>query len=687
MKLKQCALALAALLCMSLCTISGAYAAEGPVFSMDLSAYSNTAPVIKNAAAGGATDGITFKGANNTSGNPQLAVYDSTNGSTPYLTFTDPENVTNAGRYGSFQIEQSKLTELGITDSDALTVEWWGKTYSGADGKPITSKVFKYGWTSMDRGYMEIYSDPGKTFSMRASGNADATGWWQAANLSVAADLDSWHHYVWTREWNSATSQWTTTLYKDGAVVAALNGVKGGYKLPETESGTAFAIGSQYNGYNVYGGGIGLFNIYTRALGAAEAANCYAATKDSFTAPLPKILADDDLSAYTVGGQPTGTAMFTQSRTIEHDMSDLTVCETTDASGGKLRYIQMANGGSSAKDTYYGWRFSPVFSESFVVDIDMQIDGISPMSRGIRWGKSTIIHDLRSAPSAEVDANGFYNFRYLFLMGADGKYDMTVIDRLTGATVATKADIGSTCEYLLCQQYDTPGNGKYLNVAKFKVYRYTLPEIASHNGGSLTLDDEVLKLGFSEALSVDSVKDEAFTLTNSDTGRTVLTALDGYDAESKTVSLKLREYLDAENHYSLAVSGVQNEEGFAVADGTAITFTAPADEARVTDVTFKNAAGEPITALGTEKNVSATAAVYGSLMQTRTYTMYVLLRDAEGTVVDVAAGTAQGVGNVNVSAALKGNVTVGEGYSVQCLVWENTDMGYRALQQAANTLR
>lgn len=401
MKLKQCALALVALLCMSLCTISGAYAAEGPVFSMDLSAYSNMAPVIKNAAAGGATDGITFKGANNTSGNPQLAVYDSTNGSTPYLTFTDPENVTTAGRYGSFQIEQSKLTELGITDSDALTVEWWGKTYSGADGK----------------------------------------------------------------------------------------------------------------------------------------------------------------------------------------------------------------------------------------------------------------------------------------------YDMTVIDRLTGATVATKADIGSTCEYILCQQYDTPGNGKYLNVAKFKVYRYTLPEIASHNGGSLTLDDEVLKLGFNEALSVDSVKDEAFTLTNSDTGRTVLTALDGYDAESKTVSLKLREYLDAENHYSLAVVGVQNEEGFAVADGTAVTFTAPADEARVTDVTFKNAAGEPITALGTEKNVSVTAAVYGSLMQTRTYTMYVLLRDADGTVVDVAAGTAQGVGNVNVSVALKGNVTVGEGYSVQCLVWENTDMGYRALQQAADTLR
>lgn len=657
------------------------------VFSMDLSAYSNTTPVIKNAADAGSSDGITFKGVNNTSGHPQLATFESVSGSTTYLTFTDPEDVTSDGRYGAFQIGKDKLDDLGITNSTELTVEWWSNTYADNANKALGAKLFKYGTTSLDKGFMEIYVDTSNKFSMRASGKENlATGWWEAASVSIAADLGSWHHYVWTRTWDETNNYYRTTLYRDGEVVSSLSNACGGYKNEEDVSGAAFCVGGNYNGYNIYGGGIGMFNIYTKELSASEAASRYNSTKDRYTAPVQQVLIEEDMSQYTVGAMPVGTKMFTQSRATEADMSDLTVREATSTNGvDTIKYIEISNGGASAKDTYYGYKFNPVFSESFVADINLQPVGLSPSSRALRWGKNTIIHDMRVALSAETDEYGFHNLRYLFIMGEDGKYDMTCIDRLTGETIATKEDIASTCEYILCQQYNAPGQEKYLNVSKFKVFRYTVPEISSHNATSLGLDDEYITIEFTEPLDEASVTSEAFVLENLDTSRVIATELDSYNAETSIVTIKLREYLDASNSYRLSVAGVCDMDGFAIGGDTNIDFTMPDEDSEVVSVVYKDSSDGVITALGSNKNISVNVTIENNTAMEKNYKVILLLLDAEGVVVDAAAGI--GSDESSITAALTGNVTVNEGYSAKCLVWENTQNGYKVLMQTPSVIK
>ncbi len=663
---------------------------DGLVFSMDISEYSDSAPLIKNSAAGGDSDGIVFKGVNNTAGNPRLATFESGNGDTPFLTFTDPENVTDAGRYGSFMITKAKLTELGITDSDELTFEWWGNTYQTSGGGALNSKVFKYGITSMDYGYQEIYLNPNKTFSFRASGDDTATSWWQAAAVGIDTQMGSWHHYVWTRKWNSDTNKWTMYLYRDGEVVSALNGAAGGYKPSEDNAAAAICVGSNYNGYNVYGGGIGAFNIYTRALSQSDALANYNATKADFTAPLKIVLAEEDMSQYTVGESPTGTEMFTQSRTIEHDMSDIKVREVQSLVGTEtIKYIEMSNGGASAKDTYYGYKFSPVFSENFVVDTNIRLDGTSPQSRALRWGKSTIIHDMRSPLSAEVDEFGFHNLRYIFVKGDDDKYDMTCIDLLSGETIATKADIATTCEHILLQQYHTPGADKYLNISKFKVYRYIVPEITNHNAASLTLDDEYITLEFNKALTEESITNDCFTLTNITTGRNIPVELDTCDASAGTVSVRLREYLDATNSYKLDISGIRDVDNFEIAADTAVEFTMSSDVSTVTNVIWKDSEDSVITQLGSQTNAGVSVKVNNSTTDSRDYKVILMLANSDGIICDVAAATAEDAtyGETTINASLSGNVAVSAGYSLRLLVWEDTGNGYKLLQQTPTVLQ
>ena len=657
------------------------------VFSMDLSEYSNTTPVIKNAADAGSSDGITFKGVNNSSGHPQLATFESTSGSTTYLTFTDPEDVTSDGRYGSFQIGKDKLDDWGVTNSTALTVEWWSNTYADSTGYSMGAKLFKYGTTSLDKGFMEIYVGSGNTFSMRASGKENlATGWWEAASVNIASNLDSWHHYVWTRSWDETKNYYRTTLYRDGEVVSSLSNACGGYKNDEDVSGAAFCVGGNYNGYNIYGGGIGMFNIYTAELSAAEASQRYLLTKDLFSEPVKQVLAEEDMTKYEVGESPVGTKMFTQSRATEGDMSDLTVREAVSTNGiDTIKYIEISNGGASAKDTYYGYKFSPVFSESFVAYINLQPVGLSPSSRALRWGKNTIIHDMRVALSAEIDEYGFHNLRYIFVMGEDGKYDMTCIDRLTGETIATKEDIASNCEYILCQQYHAPGQEKYLNVSKFKVFRYTVPEISAHNADSLGLDDEYITIEFTEPLDEASVTNDAFVLENMDTNRVITTELESYNAETSVVTIKLREYLDASNSYRLSVADVCDMDGFAIGGDTSIDFTMPDEDSKVASVVYKDSSDSVITALGSNKNISVSVTMENNTAMEKNYKVILLLLNDEGVVVDAAAGT--GSDEAPITAALTGNVTASEGYSAKCLVWENTQNGYKALMQTPSVIK
>lgn len=687
MKKKCLSVFIMAMLIVACCNVPSFAQSDGLVFSMDLSEYADASPVIKNSADAGSSDGITFKGVNNKEGNPHLAYFESVNGDTPYLTFTDPEDVTSDGRYGTFQIGKSKLAELGIADSAELTVEWWSNTYSDDSNKALGAKLFKYGTSSLDKGFMEIYVDTSNKFSMRASGKADlATGWWESASVSIAADIGSWHHYVWTRTWDEDNNYYKTTLYKDGIVVSAMDGRTGGYKNSEDVSGAAFCIGGNYNGYNVYGGGIGMFNIYTTELSASDANERYLLTKDMFSAPVKQVLAEEDMTQYEVGEPPVGTEMFTQSRATEADMSDLTVREATSENGGDtIKYIEISNGGSSAKDTYYGYKFTPVFSESFVADINLQPVGLSPQSRALRWGKNTIIHDMRVALNAEIDEYGFHNLRYLFIMGEDGKYDMTCIDLLTGQTIATKENIASTCEYILCQQYNAPGQEKYLNVSKFKVFRYTVPEISSCNTDSLGLDDEYITVEFTEPLDGASVTNEAFVLKNTDTNRVITTELESYDVETSVATIKLREYLDASNSYCLSVADVCDMDGFIIGGDTDIDFTMPDDDSEVTSIVYKDSSDEAITSLGSNKNISVNVTVDNNSGTEKSYKVILLLLNAEGVVVDAASAT--GTDELSITATLNGNVTVGDGYSAKCLVWENTQNGYKILMQEPSVIK
>lgn len=192
-----------------------------------------------------------------------------------YLTFASYDGTNLANRRSQVNVQ---FKDTSLTDKNALTFEAWaradwngntsawaglasvGPAYHGDSGSE--KLVLRF----MTDGKIKLYPDRAAQDTLLDT------------NISFKNYEDAWTHYVVTREYNEATSTWTTRGYVNGEQVsntASLN--KAMVKYTDAESW--LAIGGVTGGESdrSFIGDIADFKLYTKALSADEVAANYAA--------------------------------------------------------------------------------------------------------------------------------------------------------------------------------------------------------------------------------------------------------------------------------------------------------------------------------------------------------------------------------------------------------------------------
>ena len=661
---------------------------DGLIFELDLSACTASSMTVKNKVTNSAS-GITL-GSSTESGSsgtgPILKEFENAEGgTTKYLCFTNPENNAAAGTYGVLDLTGDAVSAM--ENQDELTMEFWLNTNKG-NGSVKSGRLFQ--WTKGSTVLMENYIN-GSTeqFQWRPFVGADSE-----MKVGISSQVDSWHHYVLTRKWNTTTSKYDISLYCDGAYSTnaggtVLNNVSYGSQATETDSKLTLG-GRNYGTGNVYGGSIGAFRVYNKVLSASEIANKYNTEKTAYAVPLDPIMVDEDFEDYALTADSASfvpsaeSDLFIQANNTVGSGEGMKIKQAT-ADGQTKKYLEVVC--PARKDSFVGAYFTPSCEVDAVLELNIKIEGQlgGAGSRDIRFGGTTnasTVQDIRNSLPAQTDAFGFANLQYTFIKGSDGKYDMKCYDLLDNkALIASKDDLASSFSHIVCQQYYDPGavTGTYsFNISKFKLYMHTTPEILNSNVSGLERADDTITLMFTEAIDDNTLNDESILLTNVTTGKTVKTEVSGYNSGNRTVSVKLLEYLDYSNSYEITFDGITNLNGFEIKDSVKVPFTMGAADIVVDDVTFKNNSGSSITSLGTNQNISVDVDVTKDSGEAATIGVFLLLCDANGIVTDIAYGEEDLLAATTtdtISAALTGNVTVKTGYSAKCYVWQTLISG------------
>lgn len=192
-----------------------------------------------------------------------------------YLKFASCDGTTLANRRSQVNVQ---FKDTSLTDKNALTFEAWaradwngdtsnwgalasiGRTYKGGGANDKVALRFMTGGT------IQLYPD------------REA----QDAALNTTINFRSyegvWAHYVVTREYNEATSTWTTRGYVNGEQVSnTANLTKEMSKYTGAESWLAIGGATGADSERSFIGDIADFKLYTKALSADEVAANYAA--------------------------------------------------------------------------------------------------------------------------------------------------------------------------------------------------------------------------------------------------------------------------------------------------------------------------------------------------------------------------------------------------------------------------
>ncbi len=262
-------LAIFAVLCLSFTGITG-YADDGLIFEMDLSAYSDSNPVVLNGVTESA-EGITVYGR----GDYSAPVYDSLmsiGGETRYLTFGHTEGNTGTP-YGVVQLDSSLANPMAV--SDKLTVEFWTLSDTPSS-RYLYYKFFKLAREKYENATIDGSIDwetsiqTASKFENRLDANTVRTS---VNNFPRG----QWTHYVFTREWDAVSGEWDVDIYINGVSKGSYSG---GTKSQSTEN--SFTIGGSGAAAKSYQGSIAEFRIYDTAFDADKAKAQYLATKDNY---------------------------------------------------------------------------------------------------------------------------------------------------------------------------------------------------------------------------------------------------------------------------------------------------------------------------------------------------------------------------------------------------------------------
>ena len=271
------------LLALALTPLGGAWALaaetadEGLVFDMDLSEYNDTDGVIKNAVTG-SSDGIEIKGAANGT-RPKLGTMDSMQGQTKYLSFSGLLMGVVAQQYGSVDLSAALCAPL--QNQDGMTVEFWVNYLATANGTTKSSRIFNFGpesGASDSNNSYEIYvydGDPSQYFVRYARTSMEASKYLEK-RINVKENLNTWTHYVLTRQWDEEAQAYTGNVYVNGVAQGAS---VGGIQIPE--DGFRVQIGNMAGG-DILHGSLASFKLYNTALSADTVKEKYDESKLAF---------------------------------------------------------------------------------------------------------------------------------------------------------------------------------------------------------------------------------------------------------------------------------------------------------------------------------------------------------------------------------------------------------------------
>ena len=264
---------------------ASANASATPVFTLDISDYTNDNQVVKNGVTGSSENITINKKVRNYTDErtgPVLATdYMSDGSMIKYLSFADRSISTSAenhARYLGAVILEKELLNSIINSKDEMTVEFWSKEYS--DGK-FGYKSFSYS-KKLDTADMEMYIASTAQRSprpIRYYASQDATSTIQVNNKHFNNQVcDVWNYYAISKKWTTTDAEtgkgkWEYILYCNGNVVHDEE-VLDVYKVDTTDMW--LTIGGekhQSSGHNIYAmfdGGIAEFNIYDKMLDANQ---------------------------------------------------------------------------------------------------------------------------------------------------------------------------------------------------------------------------------------------------------------------------------------------------------------------------------------------------------------------------------------------------------------------------------
>lgn len=394
----------------------------------------------------------------------------------------------------------------------------------------------------------------------------------------------------------------------------------------------------------------------------------------TYTAVKDYIFYDDFTGEeYVVGENPPTDGIIEYTSTnIADDASNITVC-----GDDSFRYISMKGGGEKEKNSRIKLVFDTPITES-VLAADIKLrpsssDGVanddtprnvmtiagstaSVQLANMRYGfveantapgkNATLVGDIHFEAT---DSRGFYDLNALFEKNRAGNYVVTIKNAnapLEGKAVYTTNSISDIKSIEISHLYPlnvAQATSVSADVACIAIYKMTAPGIIYTNFGELDRDDDILKIVFNDDLEESTIDESVFALIAPD-GNAVYTEYMGYDADTRTVTLKLNDYLDSSTEYTLSMGDITAKSGL-VMSGNEYPYTTKADAVESESVKVYNEDGTEIPTLDNISEFKASVSVANNGENNKVCVVALVLYDANGRIIKLIKNTEDGTVN------------------------------------------
>ncbi len=404
---------------------------------------------------------------------------------------------------------------------------------------------------------------------------------------------------------------------------------------------------------------------------------------------------------YIVGQNPPigGELQYTSSN-VDNDSSNITVC-----GDDSFRYISMNGGGDVTLNSRIKLVFDSVIdADAFAVDVKLRpsssngaANDNTPRNVMTVAGSTASVQlanmrygfvEANTAPGANAtlvgdidfeatDSRGFYDLNAIFSKNSAGKYVITLTNAnaaIEGKAEYTTKNIADVKSIEISHLYPldaSQASNVTADVARIAVYKMTSPEILYTNFSELDRNDDTIKIVYNDDLDESTLAASAFSLVAAD-GSYVNTEYIGYDSATRTVTLKLKDYLDSSATYKLCTGELASETGLILAGGEH-SYTAKASAVETSSIKAYNEAGTEIQSLDNISEFKGSVSVTNKGTGNKSCVVALVLYDANGRIIKLIKnnpvdGTVNSGGSKTISAEAGSSDLIGVD-KIKMLAW------------------